>query len=44
MHSEEHRLPAATPEAELLALIDRLNRDPRVSGILVQLPLPSHID
>ena len=39
MHSEEHRLPAATPEAELLALIDRLNRDPRVHGILVQLPL-----
>ena len=41
MRSEEHRLPAATPEAELLALIDRLNRDPRVHGILVQLPLPA---
>jgi len=44
MHSEEHRLDAATPEAELLALIGRLNRDPRVHGILVQLPLPAHID
>ena len=44
MHSEEHRLDAATPEAEVLALIGRLNRDPRVHGILVQLPLPAHID
>jgi len=40
----DHPLPAATPEAELLALVDRLNRDPRVHGILVQLPLPTHID
>jgi methylenetetrahydrofolate dehydrogenase (NADP+)/methenyltetrahydrofolate cyclohydrolase len=44
MHSEEHRLDAATSEAELLALIDRLNADPRIHGILVQLPLPGHID
>ena len=44
MYSEEHRLDAATPEAELLALIGRLNRDPRIHGILVQLPLPAHID
>ena len=44
MHSEEHRLDAATPEAELVALIGRLNRDPAVHGILVQLPLPAHID
>lgn len=38
-----HHLPADTPEADLLALIDRLNRDPEVDGILVQLPLPPHI-
>ena len=44
MHSVEHRLPAAAREAELVALVDRLNRDPRVNGILVQLPLPPHID
>jgi methylenetetrahydrofolate dehydrogenase (NADP+) / methenyltetrahydrofolate cyclohydrolase len=44
MHSEEHLLAADLPEAEVLSLIDRLNGDPRVHGILVQLPLPSHID
>ncbi len=44
MNSWEHRLPASTPEAELLALIDTLNADPSVDGILVQLPLPDHID
>ncbi|MGH7174163.1 MAG: bifunctional methylenetetrahydrofolate dehydrogenase/methenyltetrahydrofolate cyclohydrolase FolD [Gemmataceae bacterium] len=38
-----HELPAHTPEAELLALIARLNADPTVHGILVQLPLPPHI-
>lgn len=37
-------LPASTPEAELFALVDRLNADPSVHGILVQLPLPPHID
>lgn len=37
-------LPGNTPEAELLSLIDRLNEDPAVDGILVQLPLPEHID
>src|SRR5215472_15871070 len=37
-------LPAATAEAELLELIDELNADPRVDGILVQLPLPDQID
>ncbi len=36
-------LPAETPEADLLALLDRLNRDPEVDGILVQLPLPPHL-
>ncbi len=44
MHSEEHRLSAATPEAEILALVERLNRDPAVHGVLVQLPLPNHVD
>ena len=39
-----HNLPAATTQAELLALIDRLNGDDTVDGILVQLPLPDHID
>ena len=44
MASFDHRLPAETTEAELLELIGRLNIDPAVSGILVQLPLPRHID
>ncbi|RMD49230.1 MAG: bifunctional methylenetetrahydrofolate dehydrogenase/methenyltetrahydrofolate cyclohydrolase FolD, partial [Alphaproteobacteria bacterium] len=44
MNSFEHRLPAETGEAELLALIERLNADPAVHGILVQLPLPAHLD
>jgi len=39
-----HNLPTDTSQAELLALIDRLNDDPSVDGILVQLPLPPHID
>jgi len=42
--SSEHKLPTETSEAELLALIERLNNDPRIHGILVQLPLPEHID
>lgn len=44
IHSLGHDLPETTTEAELLALIDRLNADPDIDGILVQLPLPSHID
>ncbi|WP_299838859.1 bifunctional methylenetetrahydrofolate dehydrogenase/methenyltetrahydrofolate cyclohydrolase FolD [uncultured Paracoccus sp.] len=44
MNSYEHKLPAETSEAELLALIDRLNSDPAVHGILVQLPLPGHLN
>jgi len=44
MRSFAHDLPASTSEAELLALIDRLNADPAVNGILVQLPLPKQID
>jgi methylenetetrahydrofolate dehydrogenase (NADP+)/methenyltetrahydrofolate cyclohydrolase len=42
--SVEHHLPATTSQAELLALIGRLNADPSVHGILVQLPLPKQID
>ncbi len=42
--SQLHRPPAETTTDELLALIDRLNRDPAVHGILVQLPLPKQID
>ncbi|NAZ36342.1 bifunctional methylenetetrahydrofolate dehydrogenase/methenyltetrahydrofolate cyclohydrolase FolD [Rubellimicrobium sp. CFH 75288] len=44
MESFEHRLPADTSEADLLALIRRLNGDEAVHGILVQLPLPRHLD
>lgn len=42
--SAEHKLSEQTSEAELLSLIDTLNRDVRIDGILVQLPLPGHID
>lgn len=42
--SDEHKLPAETTEAQLLALIEELNSDQRIDGILVQLPLPDHID
>jgi methylenetetrahydrofolate dehydrogenase (NADP+)/methenyltetrahydrofolate cyclohydrolase len=44
MNSFEHALPADTPEDEVLTLINGLNADPAVHGILVQLPLPKHID
>jgi methylenetetrahydrofolate dehydrogenase (NADP+)/methenyltetrahydrofolate cyclohydrolase len=44
MASFEHRLPADTSEADLLALVEQLNDDPAVDGILVQLPLPDHLD
>ncbi|HYE48240.1 MAG TPA: bifunctional methylenetetrahydrofolate dehydrogenase/methenyltetrahydrofolate cyclohydrolase FolD [Azospirillaceae bacterium] len=44
MHSVTHRLDASTSEADLLALVETLNRDPAIHGILVQLPLPGHID
>lgn len=44
MESTEHKLPADTSEADLLALIEKLNKDESVNGILVQLPLPKHID
>jgi methylenetetrahydrofolate dehydrogenase (NADP+)/methenyltetrahydrofolate cyclohydrolase len=44
MASFEHKRDASISQAELLALVDSLNRDPAVDGILVQLPLPAHID
>ena len=44
MAGETIRLPATTTQAELLALVERLNADPRVHGILVQMPLPKQID
>ncbi|HWH04586.1 MAG TPA: bifunctional methylenetetrahydrofolate dehydrogenase/methenyltetrahydrofolate cyclohydrolase FolD [Gemmatimonadales bacterium] len=44
MHSETIRLPVETSEADLLAVVDRLNADPRIHGMLVQLPLPKHIN
>lgn len=44
IESFEHRLPAETTQEELLTLIARLNADPKVHGILVQVPLPAHID
>ncbi len=43
-HSEVYELPEETTEAELLALVERLNGDPAIHGILVQLPLPKHLD
>ena len=43
-YSEVHRLPAETEQATLNALVDRLNTDDRIHGILVQLPLPRHLD
>lgn len=43
-YSEVHELPAATTQAELNALVDRLNADKKIHGILVQLPLPKHLD
>ncbi len=44
IYSERHDLPADTTREALLALIDRLNKDPKIHGILVQLPLPKHIN
>jgi methylenetetrahydrofolate dehydrogenase (NADP+)/methenyltetrahydrofolate cyclohydrolase len=44
MRSIDHDLPETTPAGDVLELVDRLNTDPEVDGILVQLPLPDHID
>jgi methylenetetrahydrofolate dehydrogenase (NADP+)/methenyltetrahydrofolate cyclohydrolase len=44
MHGVLHHLPATTRQGDLVALLERLNADPHVDGVLVQLPLPSHLD
>jgi methylenetetrahydrofolate dehydrogenase (NADP+)/methenyltetrahydrofolate cyclohydrolase len=44
MHSVTHVLPASTPQADVIALVEQLNADPAIHGILVQLPLPKGID
>lgn len=44
IYSERHDLPRDTSEEELLNLVERLNKDPKINGILVQLPLPKHIN
>lgn len=44
MYSEEHALPEQTTQTELESLVKRLNLDPKIDGILVQLPLPKHMD
>lgn len=44
IHSEQVTLPVDTAEADLLALVDKYNKDPKINGILVQLPLPKHIN
>jgi len=44
LYVDENKLPASTTESELLALIEKMNADPKIHGILVQLPLPKHID
>ena len=44
MYSEEHSLPDTTTQCELVELVNKLNCDPKIDGILVQLPLPKHID
>ena len=44
MYSERHDLPEDTAEEDVLALVDKLNKDPKIHGILVQLPLPKHIN
>ena len=44
IRSESYELPESTSQEELLALIDRLNKDEKINGILVQLPIPMHID
>jgi len=44
IYSDDHRLPAETTREELLALVEKMNNDPKIHGILVQLPLPKHLD
>lgn len=44
IHSDDNRLPADTSQEDLIALVEKMNGDPAIDGILVQLPLPSHLD
>jgi methylenetetrahydrofolate dehydrogenase (NADP+)/methenyltetrahydrofolate cyclohydrolase len=44
IYSDDNRLPARTPQADLMALVQRMNRDPKIHGILVQLPLPDPLN
>ena len=44
IYSDDNRLPCETSQEKLLQLIDKMNKDPKIHGILLQLPLPSHID
>lgn len=44
IYSEEHKLPESTSQEELLSIVDRLDKDSKIHGILVQLPLPKHIN
>lgn len=44
IYSDDNRLPAETSQEELMAMVDKLNKDPKVNGILVQLPLPKHLN
>ena len=44
LYSDDHRLPAETTQEELMAVVDKLNNDPKIHGILVQLPLPKHLN
>jgi len=44
IYIDDHKLPTNTMQAELLALIEKENADPKIHGILIQLPLPKHID
>ncbi|MBN2651294.1 MAG: bifunctional methylenetetrahydrofolate dehydrogenase/methenyltetrahydrofolate cyclohydrolase FolD [Spirochaetales bacterium] len=44
IYSDDNRLPETTSEADLLALVEKMNNDPKIHGILVQLPVPKHID
>ncbi len=44
IYSDDNRLPAETQQQDLIALIGRMNNDPKINGILVQLPLPKHLD
>ena len=44
IYSDDNRLPATTPQKELMALVEKMNNDPKINGILVQLPLPKGLD